>query len=268
MVKRPSFQFYPADWLSDPNVIAMTAEQRGGYIQLLASMWTTEDCELLNDEEYLCRISGLEQVGVKMVLRCFKVSDTNPGNITHKRLLLERKKQDDWHKKSSKAGKKGADKRWPQRAKQQVGVKMVNTKQHSSTSTSTSTSVKEIYMSVLESFNSLTGKNFRMTPEKEKQLSARLKRFKQEELEQAIRNRLDDPSSMGKNKDGRIWAHDWDSLFRNDTNVDRALNLAGSVVKDDAFYVVELNRLKMHKFRAKYGDLLFAKYSDYYQPNT
>jgi hypothetical protein len=118
----------------------------------------------------------------------------------------------------------------------------------------------------LEKFNSLTNKHYKLTPEKRKQIKARLESFTVEELEQAMLNRLNDPSSMGKNKDGKIWAHDWDSLFRNDVNMDRALNLQNTVVHDDAFYVAELNRLKLHKFRAKYGDELLYKYLNEYTP--
>ncbi len=109
---------------------------------------------------------------------------------------------------------------------------------------------KDIYMFVLEKFNQLTGKNYRMTPEKQKQLKTRFEKFSFEELEQAIKNRLNDPSSMGKNKDGKIWAHDWDSLFRNNENVDRALNLKGTVVVD---YQAEMGRIGYFKFKELYG---------------
>ncbi len=102
--KRPSFQFYPTDWLSDPNVIAMTAEQRGGYIQLLATMWTTEDCLLWDNDDYLCSISGLTKVPLSLVKRCFK---RKGKNITHKRLQYEREKQNSFRKKCSAAGKRG-----------------------------------------------------------------------------------------------------------------------------------------------------------------
>lgn len=126
----------------------------------------------------------------------------------------------------------------------------------------------DICVKILKAFNSLTGKKYRMTKDKRKQIKARLESFSEEDIKQAIQNRLGDPNSMGKNKGGKIWAYDWDSLFRNDANMDRALNLQGTVVKDDKFYIDELNSLKMHKFCAKYGDHMFAKYSDHYNPAT
>ena len=106
-MKRPSFQFYPSDWLSDPNVCAMTPEQEGAYIRLLALMWNTEDCELWNNEEYLCKLSRVDRLAIALPLRCFKVSKRNKENITHKRLLEERAKQDEHREKMSKAGKLG-----------------------------------------------------------------------------------------------------------------------------------------------------------------
>lgn len=33
------FKFYPIDWLSDPNVLAMTSAERGVYIDLLCVQW-------------------------------------------------------------------------------------------------------------------------------------------------------------------------------------------------------------------------------------
>lgn len=121
-------------------------------------------------------------------------------------------------------------------------------------------------LEVLKLFNSLTSQGLRMVPQKKKQIEARLRNFTMEEIEQAIRNRLDDPNCMGANSQNKIWAYDWNSLFRNDQNFERALNLKGSILKDDKFYIAELNRLRMHKFCAKYGDKMFAKYSDFYNP--
>lgn len=38
------------------------------------------------------------------------------------------------------------------------------------------------------------------------------------------------------------------------------------VPKDDKFYIEELTRLRMHKFIRMYGEKMFCKYSDYYNP--
>lgn len=125
---------------------------------------------------------------------------------------------------------------------------------------------EETYISILKAFNSLTNKNYKMTPEKKKQLKNRFEVFTEIEILQAIKNRLNDPSSMGANSSSKIWAYDWNSLFRNNANMDRALNLENTILKDDDFYIKELNVLKMNKFCAKYGDEVFAKYSNHYTP--
>lgn len=128
------------------------------------------------------------------------------------------------------------------------------------------TITKETHKKILDMFNSYTGKNFQLTSQKKKQLQAILKMYSVSQIEQAIKNRLNDPSSMGKNKDKKIWAYDWDSLFRKVDYLDKALNLEGSVAKDDDFYIQELNELGMNKFINKYDSKTFAKYSDYYNP--
>ncbi len=129
--KRPSFQFYPSDWLSDPNTSAMTAEEEGGYIRLLCYMWNTEECSLRNDEEYLARLARVDKVVIRSLLPCFKVVR---GVLRHKRLDYERNKQDTYREKCSSAGKKGMEKRW----KKAVKNKVVITKDNSSSTSSTS----------------------------------------------------------------------------------------------------------------------------------
>ena len=108
-MKRPSFQFYPADWLSDPNVIAMTAEERGAYIQLIALMWNTEDCSLKDDVSFLARLAGVDNNVITQLYHCFNSVN---GVIRHKRLDLERAKQDSHRSKRSEAGQKGMMNRW------------------------------------------------------------------------------------------------------------------------------------------------------------
>jgi len=101
-----------------------------------------------------------------------------------------------------------------------------------------------------------------MTQGKATMIKARLKTFTPEEIKQAIQIRLNDPNAMGKNASGKIWAHDWNSLFRNDENMDRALNLKGGFLKDDKFYIEEL-KLGMTAFIRKHGEEKFAQYSKF-----
>lgn len=143
----------------------MTPAQRGGYIQLLASMWNTEDCELFNDPAYLCKISQISEEDLRVVQRCFKQSPTTPQAITHKRLIIEREKQDIWRQKSSIGGKISAEKRANKSQKSKGGTKggarvvqpKGNTSTSSSTSSSTSLQDSEVMNNKLESGNSEIG---------------------------------------------------------------------------------------------------------------
>lgn len=56
----PAFQFYPKDWLSSATIQAMSLEEIGAYILLLAWQWESEDCTLPADDEILARLARLE----------------------------------------------------------------------------------------------------------------------------------------------------------------------------------------------------------------
>lgn len=108
-MNRPSFQFYPKDWLADPNVVVMTAEERGAYIQLLALMWNTSNCSLTNNKEYLSKLAKVDINVITSILPCFIELD---DSIRHKRLDEERTKQDIRRKILSESGQKGMENRW------------------------------------------------------------------------------------------------------------------------------------------------------------
>lgn len=137
-MKAPAFQFYPKDWLSDPNVIAMSAAERGAYIQLLATMWTTEDCSLKDDPDYLAKIAQVDKVVITSLYPCFKVVN---GSLRHKRLDSERKKQEEYRLSCSNAGKKGMKHRWSEPKKHKVVI--TNDNSSSSSSTTSLTTNKE-----------------------------------------------------------------------------------------------------------------------------
>lgn len=95
--KSPAFQFYPKDWLTDDKVVAMTSAERGDYITLLCLDWLNDGL----NPEYNKLLNG----GSSLVRSCFVDHSTKMGFVTNPRLLVEREKQDEWHKRSSKAGK-------------------------------------------------------------------------------------------------------------------------------------------------------------------
>lgn len=107
MGKAPAFQFYPADFLSDENVALMTNQEVGCYIKLMCYCWRQKS--IPKDLEKISKLCGesLENMTElwPQIEPCFNV---NGSRYFHKRLDVERKKQSEWRKKSSKGGKHSA----------------------------------------------------------------------------------------------------------------------------------------------------------------
>jgi len=146
-MKRPSFQFYPQDFMADPNVIGMSNEEVGVYMKLLCLMWNTSDCSLKKNENYLAKITHSSNDVITTLLPCFKEKD---GYLRHKRLDVERRKQDEYRKKCSQAGKKGMKKRWKHDNERYNGD---ITSHNSSTSSSTSSSKHDPKVTDKNTFN-------------------------------------------------------------------------------------------------------------------
>lgn len=110
-VKRPSFQFYPADYLGDLKVRVMNHEERGIYWDLVCLMWS-ERGELPNDTALLADAIGLEPerfaAAWRKVGRCFYESEDGE-TIRHKRLDAERAKQDEHRERQSEKSRKRWD---------------------------------------------------------------------------------------------------------------------------------------------------------------
>jgi hypothetical protein len=59
MGKAPAFQFYPGDWLSDPQLRLASASTKGIWIDLLCYMWKANDRGKLHGTMFqLCRMTG------------------------------------------------------------------------------------------------------------------------------------------------------------------------------------------------------------------
>jgi hypothetical protein len=84
--KLPSFQFYPADWLADENVTAMTLVEEGAYIRALAYCWREgsipTDTKTLQKLLKNCRSKTLDVVRSRFVN-----SEEEPGRLVHPRLV-------------------------------------------------------------------------------------------------------------------------------------------------------------------------------------
>lgn len=111
--RSPAFQFYPSNFLGSPKVMVMTAEEVGIYTLLMCLEWeqdgrfTEEEArELMSarritDEQF--------DAAWPRVSRCFIAK--SDGTYHNARLDAERKKQNEWRRKSSKGGKLSAAKR-------------------------------------------------------------------------------------------------------------------------------------------------------------
>jgi len=148
--KSPAFQFYPKDYLTDPKVVMMSPDQRGGYMHLLAYMWLEPECKLPDDDDVLINLSGLLKGGLSVVKQCFK----KDGNfLFSKRLSKEKEKQKEWKEKSSRGGKMSAKVRWGNELQNvRVVKKSLPPNCNTSSSSSSSSSNIKIYKKYFESF--------------------------------------------------------------------------------------------------------------------
>lgn len=80
----------------------------------------------------------------------------------------------------------------------------------------------EVLEDVITIWNALHKTNIRPTQNKLRQLRSRMKTFTLEEIEEAVRNRAKSEWIRGE---GASHASNWDSLFRNDDQVDKYLNM-------------------------------------------
>lgn len=91
----------------------LTPLQHGGYLLLLMTAWRSADCALLNDDNYLSRVAGMDKrtwKANKEVILAFWFLNSE-AKLQQKRLLDERKHAEDRRNKNAQAGKASALKR-------------------------------------------------------------------------------------------------------------------------------------------------------------
>jgi len=105
--KSPAFQFYPKDFLSDPNVISMRMAERGAYITLLCLCWMEQVLPADPDElARLCKIPrSIFAAMWPNLSRCFILQN---GTLVQPRLEREREKQHIYKQLQSLKGKLSA----------------------------------------------------------------------------------------------------------------------------------------------------------------
>jgi uncharacterized protein YdaU (DUF1376 family) len=104
--KSPAFQFYPKDFLSDANVMAMSLTELGAYWKLTCICWN--EGSLPADTKSLARLLGTSAGHASKlwpaIAPCFKERD---GRLMHPRLEGERRKQAEYRAKQADNGRKG-----------------------------------------------------------------------------------------------------------------------------------------------------------------
>jgi uncharacterized protein YdaU (DUF1376 family) len=108
--KAPAFQFYPNDFLSDPNVMVMSLQERGAYITLICVCWTQG--VLPDDKARLARLCGTPANAFTKIWpaleSCFR---KGRGGLVHPRLEREREKQAEFKRLQADRATKRWDKK-------------------------------------------------------------------------------------------------------------------------------------------------------------
>jgi hypothetical protein len=145
MANSPAYQFYPADLISDPEVMFWDMEMLGAYWQMINYLWLnggtfdTTSCDFFENLRKLFRKKS-KKSAQSLWKKIEKKFVCQNGIITHKRVTKEMQKQADTRLKRQQAGKKGAEKKWANDG-QATFLPLAN--DGFSSSSSTSTSLKE-----------------------------------------------------------------------------------------------------------------------------
>jgi len=113
MKNAPSFQFYPADLISDPDLLDWDMEMIGLYWWIICYLWVNGGLieskpSIIQSLTRRKRIDKAMLIWNKIKFK-FTIKD---GYISHKRVTKEMQKQEAYRLKKINAGKVGADKRW------------------------------------------------------------------------------------------------------------------------------------------------------------
>lgn len=146
-MKSPAFQFYPADFLADENVVLMTNRELGCYIKLMCYCW--REGSIPSDVSKIARLCGEDGLAMAdlwiAISSCFDLAIDDPSRLIHLRLVSELEKQKEHAKERSTSGKKGAEARWGKGSKANslaIAEPLAEPIANDGSSSSSSTSVK------------------------------------------------------------------------------------------------------------------------------
>jgi len=112
MGNSPSFQYYPADFLTDPEVMLWDMETIGCYWILINYLWLNQGAAEVSPEFFCVLFKVKRRKKALLMWKKIELKFTlEDGKITHKRVAKEMQKQREWRLKSSIGGKKSAKNR-------------------------------------------------------------------------------------------------------------------------------------------------------------
>lgn len=109
----PAYQNYPADFISDPEVMFWDMESYGCYKKVIDYLWLNDGKLELNWKKIATLFNVSRQDKAKKMFSKVEVKfQIIDGYVTHKRVYEEMQKQAEYRLMKSDAGKAGAKARW------------------------------------------------------------------------------------------------------------------------------------------------------------
>jgi len=138
--KSPAFQFYPKDWLGDPEIMLMDWDAKAMHLHCICIAWTQSDaCSLPDDDEVLrkwLQVSDVDDWEKRLKKQIFSAWKLENGRWVQSRLKREKNKQ----LERSEKMKNAAEKRWnKEQCKSNAKAMQKQCSSSSSSSSSTNT---------------------------------------------------------------------------------------------------------------------------------
>jgi len=112
MKNSPAFQLYPADFISDPDLLEWDMEMIGAYFWMICYLWLNGG-KIENNSRKIAKILKFSTNKSRRIWGNIKEKfEFSGGYITHKRVTKEMQRQETQRLMKSKAGKEGARKKW------------------------------------------------------------------------------------------------------------------------------------------------------------
>jgi hypothetical protein len=252
-VRRPSFQFYPADWRKDPELQSCSLAARGLWVEMLCIMHEAEPYGHLvvngksMNEKQLSRAAGGSLKQIRVLLS--ELESTGVFSRSDDGVIYSRRMVKDQHIRTVRAhaGAKGAAAtnaaRLPEGLPQQKSGKHPPPSSSSSSSkdkdakASSSSSDKpnvdrpktvgEAVRVVFDHWRQVSGKErTTLTADRKTRIKARLKKFTIEELKAAIDGAHQNPFYLGDNPQQQYYG-DITTIFKSDSAVEKHRDYTG-----------------------------------------